>query len=99
MKTVKNSKIAKSAENTKTPKVIIYSTPTCTYCELAKEFFNKNNVEYEEFDVAEDLERRAEMVEKTGQLGVPVFVIPKKSGGEEVIVGFYEDKVKAALGL
>jgi glutaredoxin 3 len=72
--------------------VEIYSTPTCTYCNAAKEFFKQNNVEYVEHDVAVDLEKRTEMVDKSGQMGVPVIVI-----GEEVIVGFDEDRIKQAL--
>jgi glutaredoxin 3 len=56
-------------------KVTIYSTPSCGYCTLAKEFFAKNNVAYTEYNVATDLEKRKEMVEKTGQMGVPVIDI------------------------
>lgn len=72
--------------------VEIYSTPTCTYCSAAKDFFKQNNVEYTEYDVAADLEKRAEMVEKSGQMGVPVITI-----GEEVIVGFDEERIKQAI--
>ena len=56
-------------------KVMIYSTPTCVYCKMAKEFFAKNNVAYEEHDVASDLKAREEMVSKSHQLGVPVIDI------------------------
>jgi glutaredoxin 3 len=73
-------------------KVEIYSTPTCTYCQAAKEFFTQNGVEYTEYDVAADLEKRTEMVEKSGQMGVPVIAI-----GEEVIVGFDQERIQAAL--
>lgn len=73
-------------------KVEIYSTPTCTYCHAAKDFFTQNGIEYTEYDVATDLEKRAEMVEKSGQMGVPVINI-----GETVIVGFDEERIKAAL--
>jgi glutaredoxin 3 len=55
--------------------VTIYSTPTCTYCKLAKEYFNQHQVAYQEFDVAADIEKRKEMVDKSGQLGVPVIDI------------------------
>jgi glutaredoxin 3 len=75
-------------------KVIIYSTPTCTYCQLAKQFFTENNVEYTEIDVAADAEKRTEMIEKTGQMGVPVIEVD-----EQVVVGFDEGKVKEMLGL
>ena len=78
---------------TKTMKpVIIYSTPTCTYCKAAKEYFTKNNVAYTEYNVASDEVRRKEMVEKTGQLGVPVITI-----GDKTIVGFDQGAISAAL--
>jgi glutaredoxin 3 len=75
-------------------KVIVYSTPTCHFCHAAKDFFTKNNVPFEEFDVSVDEERRNEMVEKSGQMGVPVILI-----GDEAIVGFDEAKIKELLGL
>ena len=74
--------------------VTIYSTPTCHFCHMAKEYFKENNVSYTEYDVASDLEKRKEMVAKSGQLGVPVIVI-----GEEVTVGFNQPKVAQMLGL
>ena len=80
-------------------KVNIYSTPTCTYCNLAKQFFTENGVDYTEFDVAADIEKRNEMVEKTGQMGVPVLVFTKEDESEEIVVGFEEGKVKEILGL
>jgi len=73
--------------------VSIYSTPTCHFCNLAKDFFKENNISYTEYNVATDLEKRKEMVEKTGQMGVPVIIIE----GHEPIVGFREDAVKEAL--
>ena len=72
--------------------VTIYSTPTCVYCKMAKEFFAKNNVAYEEHDVASDAKAREEMVGKSGQLGVPVITI-----GDAVIVGFDQEGIDAAL--
>jgi len=80
-------------------KVNIYSTPTCTFCVMAKEFFSNNEIEFEEFDVAVDEEKRKEMIEKTGQMGVPVIVFIKEDGSEEVVIGFDEAKVKEILGL
>ncbi|HBD25093.1 MAG: NrdH-redoxin [Candidatus Zambryskibacteria bacterium RIFOXYD1_FULL_40_13] len=75
-------------------KVTMYSTPTCHYCSLAKEYFDQNKVKYEVFDVASDMERRREMMEKSGQLGVPVIVIDK-----DVIVGFDRPKLAQLLGI
>ena len=75
-------------------KVIIYSTPTCVYCKLTKDFFTKHGVPYEEHDVAVDLERRKEMVEKSHQLGVPVIDI-----ADEIFVGFDKDGLSRALDI
>ena len=51
--------------------VEIYSTPTCHFCHLAKDWFTAKNINYVDFDVSKDAEKRKEMVEMTGQLGVP----------------------------
>lgn len=75
-------------------KITIYSTPTCTYCNLAKEYFKENKVAYEEKNVLTDLEARKEMVAKSQQMGVPVIDIEG-----EIIVGFDQPAVSAALGL
>ena len=75
-------------------KVIIYSTPTCHYCKIAKEFFKEKGVIYEEHDVASDTEQRKVMVDKSGQLGVPVIDIEG-----QIIVGFDEATVAGALGI
>jgi len=72
--------------------VIIYSTPVCHFCHAAKEFFAENDVAFTEHDVAADLEKRQEMIEMTGQMGVPVIRI-----GDDVVIGFDEDKVKELL--
>lgn len=72
--------------------VNIYSTPTCHFCHMAKDYFKENNIEYTEFDVAADAEKRTEMMEKTGQMGVPVIEI-----GDEFIIGFNESKIKELL--
>ena len=74
--------------------VTIYSTPTCHFCHMAKEFFTENKVEYTEHDVAADMEKRNEMIEKSGQMGVPVIMI-----GSELVVGFDEDTLREKLGL
>jgi glutaredoxin-like YruB-family protein len=75
-------------------KVSIYSTPSCHFCALAKEYFNENNVKFEQFDVASDMEKRKEMMERSGQLGVPVIVID-----DQIIVGYNKPKIAKALGL
>ena len=72
--------------------VIIYSTPTCVYCKMAKAFFKENNISYTEKDAAADEASRNEMVEKSGQLGVPVIDIDG-----EIVVGFDKSKLKKLL--
>ena len=74
--------------------VTIYSTPTCHFCHIAKEFFKANNVAYTEYDVMSNLEKRKEMVQKSGQLGVPVIVIDDK-----LIIGFDKPQIASMLGL
>lgn len=72
--------------------IIIYSTPTCVYCKLAKEYFAKTGVQYTEHNVAEDDAAREDMVKKSGQLGVPVIDI-----GGEIFVGFNQKEIERAL--
>jgi glutaredoxin 3 len=80
-------------------KVNIYSTATCHFCNLAKDFFKANDIEYTEFNVGEDVEKRNEMLEKTGQMGVPVIVVEKEGEEEQVVVGFEESKIRELLGM
>lgn len=75
-------------------KVKIYSTPTCIYCKLAKDFFDKNNVQYEDINVAEDKKAREEIIKKTQQMGVPVIEI-----GDQFVVGFDQRRIEDLLGL
>jgi len=72
--------------------VKIYSTPYCVYCKMAKEFFKKNNVAYEEVDVITDDKFLDEMVEKSHQMGVPVIDIDG-----EIFVGFNRSDIEKAL--
>ena len=73
-------------------KVEIYSTPVCKYCSLAKDFFKKNNIAYTEYNVAVDQAKKGEMIEKSGQLGVPVIDV-----GGDIVVGFDEKVLKELL--
>jgi len=74
--------------------VIIYSTPTCHYCNLAKDFFKEKNIAFTEHNVLTDLEKRQEMVDKSGQLGVPVIMIDG-----HIVVGFDQAEVSSLLGI
>lgn len=74
--------------------VIIYTTPTCQYCSSAKQYFKQNNVAYKEVDVAADEKAAAQMIEKSGQMGVPVIEVDN-----QIIVGFNRPALQKALGL
>jgi glutaredoxin 3 len=74
--------------------VFIYSTPSCPWCHKAKEFFKEKGVVYTDFNVAEDQTKAQEMIQKSGQMGVPVIDIDGK-----IIVGFDKPKITQALGV
>jgi glutaredoxin 3 len=74
--------------------VTIYSTPTCHFCQMAKDFFAEKGVQYTGYDVSTDAVKREEMIQLTGQLGVPVIQI-----GEDIMVGFDRAKVAGKLGI
>jgi glutaredoxin-like YruB-family protein len=73
-------------------KVEIYSTATCHFCNLAKDYFKEHGIEYTEYNVGTDLDKRKEMVEITKQMGVPVIKI-----GDQITVGFREDIIEGML--
>lgn len=75
-------------------KVTVYSTPTCVYCKMAKEYFREHNIAYEDKDVTMDMDAQEEMIEKSGQMGVPVIAIDG-----EMIVGFDQKRIAELLGL
>ena len=74
--------------------VKVYSTPTCGFCVRVKQFLKDNSVDFEEIDISLDPESAKVIVEKSGQMGVPVLDIEG-----EIIVGFDKDKISQALGL
>lgn len=74
--------------------VTIYSTPTCAYCKMAKEFFKENKVAFNEINVAEDSQAAQEMIRKSGQSGVPVIEV-----NGNMIVGFDKPALKKALNI
>ncbi len=75
-------------------KVTVYSTPTCPYCHMAKDFLKANKVEFADVNVAADSNAARDMIEKSGQNGVPVVDIDGK-----IIIGFDKDAIKKALKL
>ena len=82
-------------QNTQTtPAVEIYSTASCHFCHMAKDWMTAKNIAFKDYNVGEDMAKRKEMVEMTGQLGVPVIKI-----GNDVMVGFNQDKMAELLGI
>jgi glutaredoxin 3 len=75
-------------------KVVMYTTPTCSYCRLAKAYLNQNRVRYTEIDVSRDQRALADMVRRTGQSAVPVIMIDNRP-----IVGFDKRRIDRMLGL
>lgn len=78
--------------------VTMYTTKTCGFCKAEKEFFAEHDVEYTEIDVGADQDKAREMIEKSGQMGVPVTVVGE-GDDEELIVGFDKQRLAAALGI
>jgi glutaredoxin 3 len=74
--------------------VTIYSTPTCHFCHAAKDFFTENKIAFTDVNVASDLTKRQEMIQKSGQMGVPVIDV-----GGELVVGFDEDRLRELLNV
>ena len=74
--------------------VTIYTTNTCHFCNMAKEYFKANDIAYTEYNVGTDAAKRQEMIDMTHQLGVPVIVV-----GDTAMVGFQESKVAELLGM
>ena len=72
--------------------VKVYSTPTCPYCDMVKDFLKKNKVEFEDIDVSNNHTAAHEMIEKSGQMGVPVTDINGK-----IIIGYNVSALKDAL--
>ena len=72
--------------------VTVYSTPTCSWCQIAKEHLTTSGVSFEDVDVSTDQQRAREMVEKSGQMGVPVIDIDG-----EIVVGFDRARIDSLL--
>ena len=73
-------------------KVIVYSTPTCPYCKRAKEYLSQKGIPFTEVNVAADREKAKEMIQKSGQMGVPVIEIDS-----DMVVGFNQSKIDELL--
>jgi glutaredoxin 3 len=97
----------------KTPAISIYSTPACHFCHMAKDMLSAHSIPFTDYNVATDLEKRQEMITKSGQMGVPVIVVTFPSNAqdadsaagtppaskEEVIIGFDEERLRTLLNI
>ncbi|MDP3728055.1 MAG: glutaredoxin domain-containing protein [bacterium] len=79
---------------TKEHKITIYSTPSCPYCVQLKNYLKEQGFKYIDIDVSKDHKKAEEMIEKSGQMGVPVADIDG-----QIIIGFNKEKVKKVLGI
>jgi glutaredoxin 3 len=75
------------AETKPQPRVIVFSTPTCVYCNMAKKYFREKGIQFKDVDVSRDPAAARDMIRRSGQQGVPVIDI-----GGKIVVGF--DRVK-----
>lgn len=76
------------------PKIKVFSTPTCPYCQTLKAFLTEKGFQYDDINVAEDEKARDEMIQRSGQMGVPVIDIDG-----EIVVGFDREKIVGLLGI
>jgi glutaredoxin-like YruB-family protein len=76
------------------PRVIIFSTPTCTYCNMAKKYFRDKGIKFKDVDVSRDMTAARDMIRRSGQQGVPVIDI-----GGKIVVGFDRPKIEKYLGI
>ena len=74
--------------------VKVYSTPSCPFCIRVKEFLKDNGIEFEDIDVSVNQDKVQEMVQKSGQMGVPVLEIEGN-----IVIGFDKEKISQLLGL
>ncbi len=84
----------KGKEKEKEENVTIYSTPSCHWCAITKDFFKEHKIKFKEIDVSKDRRAAQEIIKKSGQMGVPVIEIGKK-----IIIGFDEEEIREALDL
>lgn len=73
-------------------KIRVFSTPACPWCDILKDFLKENNIKFEDVDVSENQKAAREMIEKSGQTGVPVTDIDGK-----IVIGFDKEKIKKLL--
>lgn len=81
------------------PEVTIYSTKSCPYCQMEKEYLDEKGIKYTNYYVDGDQEKAQEMIEISGQMGVPFTVIKADDGQEHYVLGFQKEKLNEILGI
>ncbi len=81
-------------ENKAQPKVVVFSTPTCSFCNMAKAYFREKGIKFTDVDVSRDPAAARDMARRSGQMGVPVIDI-----GGKIVIGFDRPKINALLGI
>ena len=82
------------AETKHQPRVIVFSTPTCSFCNMAKKYFREKGIKFKDVDVSRDPIAARDMVRRSGQQGVPVIDI-----GGKIVIGFDRPKIDKFLGI
>ena len=72
--------------------VKVYSTPTCPYCKMVKTYLDEQGIKYQDFDVTQDVAAKDEMIEKSGQMGVPFITVDG-----ELVIGFDRERLETLL--
>ncbi len=80
--------------NSKSHRVLVYTTPTCPWCNKAKSFLRERKISYKEIDVSRDRKAAEDLVRRSGQMGVPVIEIDN-----QIVIGFDQRRVEKLLGL
>ena len=86
--------MAEQAKKKKQPRVIMFSTPSCSYCNMAKVYFRRNKIKFRDVDVSKDASAAHDLQRRSGQMGVPVIDINGR-----LIVGFDKPKINKMLGI
>jgi len=86
--------VTRREEARRQPRVIVFTSPTCGYCNAVKQYLRRNRIRFKEVDVSRDQHAARDMVRRSGQTGVPVIDI-----GGKIVVGFNRPKIAKLLGI
>lgn len=78
-------------------KITVFTTSTCAYCPMVKEWLSKKGLDYEEVVLDKNPERQQEMMEKSGQMAVPVTLVTREDSSESVVIGFNPGQLASAV--